>query len=81
MVIYVSLHFFYKKSDDVMSIYLNSKPYEDWSIKSKPCIVKTKNKTIISKRYTLAVFIDYNSNIDFTIKEKSLDSNKKNKII
>jgi transposase len=68
-------------SYDEMSIYLNSKPYKGWAIKGKPCIIKTKNKTIISKRYTLGVSIDYNSNIDFTVKEKSLDSSKFNKFI
>lgn len=60
---------------------LNSKPYKGWSIKGKPCLIKTKNKTIFSKRYSLGMSIDYNSNIDFTIKEKSLDSFKFNKFI
>lgn len=68
-------------SYDEFSIYLNSKPYKGWSIKGKPCLIKTKNKTIFSKRYSLGMSIDYNSNIDFTIKEKSLDSFKFNKFI
>jgi transposase len=68
-------------SYDEMSIYLNSKPYKGWSIKGKPCFIKTKNKTIFSKRYSLGMSIDYNSYIDFTIKEKSLDSFKFNKFI
>lgn len=68
-------------SYDEMSIYLYSKPYKGWSIKGKPCLIKTKNKTIFSKRFSLGMSIDYNSNIDFTIKENSLDSFKFNKFI
>lgn len=64
-----------------MSIYLNSKPYKGWSLKGKECIIKTKNKTIFFKRYSLGMSIDINSNIDFTIKEKALDGNKFNKFI
>jgi transposase len=68
-------------SYDEMSIYLNSKPYKGWSLKGKECIIKTKNKTIINKRYSLGMSIDINSNIDFTIKEKALESFKFNKFI
>ena len=64
-----------------MSIYLNSKPYKGWSSKGKKCVIKTKNKTIYNKRYSIGMYIDINSNIDFTIKEKALDSNKFNKFI
>ena len=60
-------------SYDEMSIYLNSVPYKGWSIKGKECCIKTKNKTIFNKRYSLGMSIDINSNIDFTIKEKALD--------
>lgn len=68
-------------SYDEMSIYLNSKPYKGWSIKGKQCIIKTKNKTIHNKRFSLGMSIDINSNIDFTIKEKALDGCKFNKFI
>ena len=68
-------------SYDEMSIYLNSKPYKGWSSKGKKCVIKTKNKTIYNKRYSIGMSIDINSNIDFTIKEKALDSNKFNKFI
>jgi transposase len=68
-------------SYDEMSIYLNSKPYKGWSLKGKQCVIKTKNKTIFNKRYSLGMSIDINSNIDFTIKEKALDSYKFNKFI
>ncbi len=68
-------------SYDEMSIYLNSLPYKGWSIKGNYCFVKTKNKTIFNKRYSLGMSIDINSNIDFTIKEKALKSNHFNKFI
>jgi len=68
-------------SYDEMSVYLNSKPYKGWSLKGTHCIIKTKNKTISNKRFSLGMSIDINSNIDFTIKEKALDSNKFNKFI
>ena len=68
-------------SYDEMSICLNSKPYKGWSLKGKECIVKTKNRTIFNKRFSLGMSIDINSNIDFTIKEKALDSLKFNKFI
>ncbi len=68
-------------SYDEMSIYLNSKPYKGWSLKGKECIIKTKNKTIFNKRFSLGMSIDINSNIDFTIKDKALDSFKFNKFI
>jgi hypothetical protein len=68
-------------SYDEMSIYLNSKPYKGWSLIGTKCIIKTKNKTIKNKRFSLGMSIDINSNIDFTIKEKALDSLKFNKFI
>jgi transposase len=68
-------------SYDEMSIYLNSKPYKGWSLKGKECIIKTKNKTIFNKRFSLGMSININSNIDFTIKEKALDGFKFNKFI
>ena len=68
-------------SYDEMSIYLNSKPYKGWSFKGKECIIKTKNKTIFNKRYSLGMSIDINANIDFTVKEKALNSFKFNKFI
>ena len=68
-------------SYDEMSICLNYKPYKGWSLKGKECIVKTKNRTIFNKRFSLGMSIDINSNIDFTIKEKALDSLKSNKFI
>ena len=68
-------------SYDEMSIYLNSKPYKGWSLKGNECIIKTKNKTIFNKRFSLGMSIDANANIDFTIKEKALDSFKFNKFI
>ena len=61
-------------SYDEMSIYLNSKPYKGWSIKGNDCFIKTKNKTI-------GMSVDINSNIDFTIKEKTLDGYTFNKFI
>jgi len=68
-------------SYDEMSIHLNSKPYKGWSLKGKKCIIKTKNKTIFNKRFSIGMSIDINSNIDFTIKNKALDSFKFNKFI
>ncbi len=68
-------------SYDEMSIYLNSVPYKGWSIRGKECCIKTKNKTIFNKRYSLGMSIDINSNIDFTIKEKALDGDNFNKFI
>jgi transposase len=68
-------------SYDEMSICLNSVPYKGWSIKGKNCIIKTKNKTIFNKRFSLGMSIDVNSNIDFTIKEKALNSQFFNKFI
>jgi len=65
-------------SYDEMSIYLNSVPYKGWSPKEKDCFIKTKNKTIYNKRYSLGMSIDTNSNIDFTIKEKALNGNNFN---
>lgn len=68
-------------SYDEMSICLNSKPYKGWSLIGTKCVIKTKNKTIKNKRFSLGMSIDINSNIDFTIKEKALDSSKFNKFI
>ena len=68
-------------SYDEMSIYLNSVPYKGWSPKGKDCFIKTKNKTIYNKRYSLGMSIDTNSNIDFTIKEKALNGNNFNSFI
>ena len=68
-------------SYDEISIYLNSKPYKGWSIKGKECFIKTKNKTIFNKRYTIGMSIDYNSNIDFTITDGALKSFKFNKFM
>lgn len=65
-------------SYDEMSIYLNSVPYKGWSPKGKDCFIKTKNKTIYNKRYSLGMSIDTNSNIDFTIKEKALNGDNFN---
>lgn len=59
-------------SYDETSIYLNSTPYKGWSLKGTDCIIKTRNKTIFNKRYSLGMSIDIDSNIDFTIKEKAL---------
>ena len=68
-------------SYDEMSICLNSKPYKGWSLIGSKCIIKTKNKTIFNKRFSLGMSIDINSNIDFTVKEKALDGFKFNKFI
>lgn len=68
-------------SYDEMSIYLNSKPYKGWSLKGDDCIIKTKNKTIFNKRFSLGMSIDINSNIDFTITEKALNGFKFNKFM
>jgi len=65
-------------SYDEMSIYLNDKPYKGWSIKGKECFIKTKNKTIFNKRFSIGMSISIKGNIDFTITEKALKSNKFN---
>jgi transposase len=65
-------------SYDEMSIYLNSKPYKGWSLKGNECCIKTKNKTIFNKRFTLGLAIDINSNFNFTIVEGALKSHKFN---
>jgi transposase len=44
-------------SYDEMSIYLNDKPYKGWSIKGKECFIKTKNKSIFNKRYSVGMSI------------------------
>ena len=58
------------------SIYLNQKPYKGWSKKGSNCFIKTKNKTIFNKRYSIGMSIDIKCKIDFTIVEGSLKSNK-----
>ena len=65
-------------SYDEMSIYLNAKQYKGWSIKGKQCFIKTKNKTIFNKRFSIGMSIDINSNIDFTIIEGALKGIKFN---
>lgn len=65
-------------SYDEISIYLNCKNTKGWSIKGKKCIIKTKNKSIVNKRYTLGMAIDIKNKIDFTIVEGALKSNKFN---
>ena len=64
-----------------MSIYLNSKPYKGWSLKGKECLIKTKNKTIFNKRFTVGLAININANFNFTIVEGALKSNKFNKFM
>jgi len=64
-----------------MSIYLNDKPYKGWSIKGKICFIKTKNKSIFNKRYSIGMSINIKGQIDFTIIEKALKSNKFNKFM
>ena len=68
-------------SYDEMSIYLNQKPYKGWSKKGSNCFIKTKNKTIFNKRYSIGMSIDIKGKIDFTIVEGSLKSNKFNKFM
>ena len=68
-------------SYDEMSIYLNDKPYKGWSIKGKICFIKTKNKSIFNKRYSIGMSINIKGKIDFTITEKALKSIKFNKFI
>ena len=68
-------------SYDEMSIYLNSKPYKGWSKKGHECIVKTKNKTIFNKRYSLGLSINSHGKFNFTIVEGALKSDKFNKFI
>ena len=68
-------------SYDEMSIYLNQKPYKGWSNKGHSCFIKTKNKTIFSKRYSIGMSISINGKFDFTIVEGSLKSIKFNKFM
>lgn len=68
-------------SYDEMSIYLNSKPYKGWSKKGSRCIIKTKNKSIFNKRYTVGMGINKKGVIDFTIVEGALNGNKFNHFI
>lgn len=65
-------------SYDEMSIYFNDKPYKGWSVKGTYCFIKTKNKSIFNKRYSLGMSIDVKGNIDFTIVDKALNSIKFN---
>ena len=64
-----------------MSIYLNDKPYKGWNIKGKICFIKTKNKSIFNKRYSIGMSINIKGQIAFTIIEKALKSNKFNKFM
>jgi len=68
-------------SYDEMSIYLNQKPYKGWSKRGTNCFIKTKNKTIFNKRYSIGMSIDIKGKIDFTIVEGALKSNKFNKFM
>lgn len=68
-------------SYDEMSVYLNSKPYRGWSEKGTNCVIKTKNKTIFNKRYTVGMGINSNAEIDFTIVEGALNGDKFNHFI
>ena len=68
-------------SYDEMSIYLNQKPYKGWSRKGNNCFIKTKNKTIFNKRYSIGMSISINGKFNFTIVEGSLKSEKFNKFM
>jgi transposase len=68
-------------SYDEMSIYLNEKPYKGWSKKGNNCFIKTKNKTIFNKRYSIGMSISISGKINFTIVEGALKSNKFNKFM
>jgi transposase len=63
-------------SYDEMSIYINDVPNYGWSKKGKKCIIINKNNSVIPKRITLGMCITMNKNIDFTLTEGSLKSNK-----
>jgi len=65
-------------SYDEMSIYINQKPYKGWSKKGSKSIIKTSNKSISNKRYTIGMAISMKGKIDFTIVQSSLKSNKFN---
>ena len=65
-------------SYDEFSVYLNDSNTKGWSKKGEKCIIKTKNKTIFNKRYTVGMSINLNGKIDFTIVEKALKSDKFN---
>jgi hypothetical protein len=54
---------------------------KDGVLKASDCIIKTKNKSIFNKRYTIGMCIDIKGNIDFTIIEKALKSIKFNKFM
>ena len=68
-------------SYDEMSIYINSKPYKGCSLKGSDCIIKTKNKSIFNKRYTIGLAVDKNCKFNFTIDEGALKSDKFNKFM
>jgi len=65
-------------SYDEMSIYLNQKPYKGWSKKGTKSIIKTSNKSISNKRYTIGMAISMDGNINFTIVHRALKSDKFN---
>ena len=68
-------------SYDEFSVYLNDSNTKGWSKKGKKCIIKTKNKSIFNKRYTVGMCINNKGKIDFTIVEKALKSDKFNKFM
>ena len=51
-------------------------PTYGWSEKGKKCIIINKNNLVIPKRITLSMCITMNKNIDFTLTDSSLKSNK-----
>lgn len=63
-------------SYDEMAIYINDIPYKGWSKKGEKCIILNKNNSILSKRITLGMCITKNKNIDFTLTEGSLKTDK-----
>ena len=63
-------------SYDEMSIYINDTSPYGWSEKGKKCIIINKNNSVVPKRITLGMCITMNKNIDFTLTEGSLKSNK-----
>jgi transposase len=63
-------------SYDEMAIYINDVPYKGWSKRGKKCIIINTNNTVIPKRITLGMCITRDKNIDFTLTEGSLKSNK-----
>jgi transposase len=59
-----------------MAIYINDVPRKGWSKKGTKCFIKSKNKTIRLKRVTLGLYVTRNKQIDFTLTEGSLKSQK-----